>query len=116
MSNVPDDWDCYWRTCDRCGSRYHASEGGCGCIEEEEERERDELFERLKHATIDEIVREPVEHITVYCQWTGAKIAIGETEVRLHITEHDGIDEIVLTEKGFADLSRYLELGKEPTV
>lgn len=29
--NVPDDWDSYWETCSRCGNRYHASEGGCGC-------------------------------------------------------------------------------------
>jgi hypothetical protein len=29
--NVPDDWGCYYRRCDRCGSKYHASEGGCGC-------------------------------------------------------------------------------------
>lgn len=29
MSNVPDDWYCYFLTCDECGSRYHASEYGC---------------------------------------------------------------------------------------
>lgn len=34
LDNVPDDWGCYWRSCDRCGHRYHASEGGCGCHEE----------------------------------------------------------------------------------
>lgn len=31
--NVPDDWGCYYRRCSRCGSKYHASEGGCGCID-----------------------------------------------------------------------------------
>lgn len=31
MSNVPDDWNCYWRTCARCGGQYHESEGGCEC-------------------------------------------------------------------------------------
>lgn len=35
--NLPDDWGCYYRTCDRCGTRYHASEGGCECEDEEEE-------------------------------------------------------------------------------
>lgn len=34
MSNVPDDWNCYWNKCPRCGKRYHASEGGCSCIED----------------------------------------------------------------------------------
>jgi len=33
--NVPDDWDNYYTSCHRCGRRYHASEGGCGCYEEE---------------------------------------------------------------------------------
>lgn len=33
--NVPDDWNCYWHTCHLCGSRYHASEGGCDCDQEE---------------------------------------------------------------------------------
>lgn len=34
MSNVPDDWGMYYTTCEFCGSRYHASEGGCGCCDE----------------------------------------------------------------------------------
>ena len=34
MSNLPDDWCAHYSTCGRCGSRYHASEGGCGCTEE----------------------------------------------------------------------------------
>ena len=25
MSNLPDDWDNYWRVCERCDQRYHAS-------------------------------------------------------------------------------------------
>jgi hypothetical protein len=33
--NVPDDWNNYYTSCHRCGRRYHASEGGCGCYEEE---------------------------------------------------------------------------------
>tara|TARA_Y100001973_G_C5152418_1_gene308846 strand:+ start:750 stop:1136 length:387 start_codon:yes stop_codon:yes gene_type:complete len=31
MSNVPDDWGCYYYTCSHCGSKCHASEGGCDC-------------------------------------------------------------------------------------
>jgi hypothetical protein len=33
MSNVPDNWGMYYRRCDRCGGKYHASEGGCGCLD-----------------------------------------------------------------------------------
>lgn len=29
--NVPDDWGSYYTKCEHCGSRYHLSEGGCGC-------------------------------------------------------------------------------------
>jgi len=32
--NVPDDWGSYYYNCDCCGSRYHASEGGCGCMDD----------------------------------------------------------------------------------
>ena len=34
MSNVPDDWGCYYTSCDLCGTRYHMSEGGCGCVDD----------------------------------------------------------------------------------
>lgn len=33
-ANVPDDWGCYYTRCERCGSRYHESEGGCGCLDD----------------------------------------------------------------------------------
>lgn len=32
--NVPDDWGSYYNRCSRCGSKYHASEGGCGCMDD----------------------------------------------------------------------------------
>lgn len=32
--NVPDDWGSYYYSCTRCGGKYHASEGGCGCTED----------------------------------------------------------------------------------
>jgi len=32
-SNLPDNYNMYWRTCHKCGSRYHASDGACdNCI------------------------------------------------------------------------------------
>jgi len=33
MSNVPDDWGCYYQRCSLCGARYHASEGWCSCTD-----------------------------------------------------------------------------------
>lgn len=35
--NVPDDWGSYYSNCDYCGGRYHASEGGCHCLEDHEQ-------------------------------------------------------------------------------
>lgn len=31
---MPSDWNSWYRRCDRCGSRYHALEGGCGCLDD----------------------------------------------------------------------------------
>ena len=34
MSNLPDDWGAYYRTCTDCGYRAHASDGyDCKCVE-----------------------------------------------------------------------------------
>ena len=32
--NAPDDWGSYYSKCSYCGSRVHASEGGCDCLED----------------------------------------------------------------------------------
>jgi hypothetical protein len=37
--NVPDDWGRYYSKCGYCGSQVHASEGGCGCLEDCEQCE-----------------------------------------------------------------------------
>lgn len=50
MSNVPDDWGCYYLRCD-CGARYHASEGGCLCDEVEPEPAEDDAAEDEEVAT-----------------------------------------------------------------
>lgn len=34
MANVPDDWNSYYHKCTHCGNRYHASEYGCGCLDD----------------------------------------------------------------------------------
>jgi len=33
LRNVPDDWGNYYSYCSTCNTRWHASEGGCNCIE-----------------------------------------------------------------------------------
>ena len=34
-NNVPDDWGNFYRTCSKCTTRFHASDGGCPkCIDE----------------------------------------------------------------------------------
>jgi len=42
--NVPDDWNSYYRNCGSCGTRYHASEGGCEC-----ETRRDDEAQRCAY-------------------------------------------------------------------
>ena len=48
-SNLPDDWNHYYRNCSLCGNRYHASEGGCNCTSDcnwcGEEKDRSEFGE-----------------------------------------------------------------------
>lgn len=36
FDNTPNDWNSYWRRCDSCGRRYHASDGGCSYCEDDE--------------------------------------------------------------------------------
>lgn len=31
---MPSDWNSYYTRCSRCNSRYHQSEGGCGCLDD----------------------------------------------------------------------------------
>lgn len=42
-NNVPDDWWQYEKKCSRCGSNYHASEGGCYACYELSNEEVEEL-------------------------------------------------------------------------
>lgn len=36
-ANMPSDWNSWYSKCGRCGSRYHDSEGGCGCLDDYQE-------------------------------------------------------------------------------
>ena len=51
--NVPEDWGSYYRKCSNCGSTYHASEGGCDCLDDEEETPRDKEAEEEEEAPKD---------------------------------------------------------------
>lgn len=35
--NTPDDWGSYYSNCGYCKGRVHASEGGCGCLDDHEQ-------------------------------------------------------------------------------
>lgn len=106
--NVPDDWGMYYTRCSECGSRYHMSEGGCGCWQEEAERRDEETLERLgdKRCRIDGLEREPARFDTDAD--FGESIAKGETEVRIFVTEHDGEDELVFTEDAWIEVKRII--------
>lgn len=44
INNVPDDWNDYYVKCERCGHRWHLSEGqNCEKCEEQLELEQDDL-------------------------------------------------------------------------
>jgi hypothetical protein len=61
MSNVPDDWGCYYRWCERCGERYHLSEGGCDC----DPNFNQELAERLEDTGYEYDREDHVWHKTI---------------------------------------------------
>ena len=31
---MPSDWNAWYTNCSRCGTKYHQSEGGCGCLDD----------------------------------------------------------------------------------
>lgn len=111
--NVPDDWGMYYNTCSNCGSRYHLSEGGCGCWEEEAERRTEEIMARLQDSrcAIDGLERAPARFETD--DDLGRSLSKGEIEVRIFITEHDGVDELVFTEESWAEIRKIISF-EEP--
>ena len=42
-SNLPDDYNMYWRSCHKCGRKFHASDGACDyCLEQAWKKEENE--------------------------------------------------------------------------
>lgn len=87
MRNVPDDWNTYYNRCSYCGKKYHASEGGCDCLDEGECAGcggicgRDELDE----TTLDK------EETPIYrCSDCGVCVDCEETFVRASLKLVDG--------------------------
>lgn len=117
MHNVPDDWNMYWYTCSACGSRYHASEGGCEC-EEAQEEDRENIMIRLMHPEM-KVCGLTVEKVLTSV-WAGPDdlrdtLQIGDMEYRLYITEHDGCDELVFTAKSWDYIkNKVLKLSEDP--
>lgn len=62
--NVPDDWHVYWQTCNLCGYRYHASEGGCDCLERRTEELAAAIGEELPELAGELAVECPVVELS----------------------------------------------------
>lgn len=107
--NVPDDWDLHWHMCSNCGNKYHASDGGCGCFEQEIEDLQEETISRLQNCLINKIERDAA---FMSCDDDfGGDLCKGEPEVRLYITEPDGVDELVFSEVSWKQVCKIL--GRE---
>jgi hypothetical protein len=102
--NVPDDWDMYYYKCSECGYRYHASEGGCTCIEERKEQMWDEVIRRLTKGEIEEVDIEDGRN--------GLEDDLGEPlsnydiVTRVYLKEKDGYDELIFSENNWEDVAK----------
>lgn len=105
--NVPDDWDCYWYMCSNCGSKYHASEGGCGCFEQEIEDLQEKTISRLQNCLIDNIERDAA-FMTYEHDDFGRDLMKGEPAVYVSITEPDGVDELVFSEESWRQVCKII--------
>jgi len=79
MSNVPDDWDCYYRICENCEKRYHLSgdyECDCEVCYECYERQPPYLWTLDPDGEICDICCQKEEPPTD--KWTLADIAYAE--------------------------------------
>lgn len=39
MKNLPDDWTTFYKTCRKCGHKFHASAGACSkCLKDFEDK------------------------------------------------------------------------------
>lgn len=40
-TNIPNDWPIYFRICEKCGRKYHLSEGYCDCNADDDEKKEE---------------------------------------------------------------------------
>jgi hypothetical protein len=96
--NVPDDWNSYYENCSICGSRFHASEGGCGCTEDkvecrvcdewvEEDEAREHEADGRRYSLTDDsykTIRETVHtcHACLECEHCGSTEALRWDDLR----------------------------------
>lgn len=105
IDNTPSDWDAHWRTCSRCGARYHASDGGCECEEKvEKEMTTRKFYRRIFHI---EVLSE--EHIPDDCDLDGidANISAGPWSGKVTCDDEVEMD-------GAETAKRLIEQGSEP--
>jgi len=70
---MPADWGAHYLTCDNCDSRYHASEGGCGCQDD------CKAYKPWMHGvwTRDRVIQVPCQTCPDFgeCEWSGEEDA-----------------------------------------
>ena len=50
MKNLPDDWTAFYKTCSKCGYRFHSSEHACPkCIQSFENEHLKEILNKILH-------------------------------------------------------------------
>lgn len=114
LSNVPDDWDFYYFRCEACGYRYHASEGGCTCVEDRKEELWHKVVDRLRHSSIDEVEYESdkYSHEDELGEYIGPK----ESYVRVYITTPDEKypgDELIFTLDNWCEIKEVVGYFEE---
>ena len=86
--NTPDDWGSFFQNCTHCGRRYHASEGGCDCLDEGECVGCGETCGRecLDEDSLNSDDDKPIFR----CENCGLCAGCGETVARTSMKEIDG--------------------------
>lgn len=108
--NVPDDWGCYYETCPNCGSRYHLSEGGCYCFEEEAEQKAADTWKRLRACRVESVESETSPYGLEMDDLGDLDVGSGDLVYRVFITEPGNeCDELVFSENSWDEIKKGLE-------
>ena len=102
---LPDDWGSYYSKCEGCGSRVHASEGGCSCWEERRSDALDELEAELKSARRIGLARYVADRHSSGLDHVEDDIAKGERYIYLFVDYEKSSEEYSLTLDNWNDIS-----------